>query len=150
MFQQLERVKQELDILNFGLDLTTMDDVFLKIGELEEAGDTDDDGDGDGEAEDAVESVTKQEGVTAGSSQQLVAGTVSGLLLVAGQLCGLLAKRLVYTWRRKLLYLTMAATPVCMATFIVLSLNPFTGTARERPARTMELASYDDPGEDDE
>ena len=149
MFQQLERVKQELDILNFGLDLTTMDDVFLKIGELEEAGDTDDDDDGDGEAEDAAESVTKQEGVTAGSTQQLVAGTVSGLLLVAGQLCGLLAKRLVYTWRRKLLYLTMAATPVCMATFIVLSLNPFTGTARERPARTMDLASYDDPGEDD-
>ena len=149
MFQQLERVKQELDILNFGLDLTTMDDVFLKIGELEEAGDTDGDDDGDGEAEDAVESVTKQEGVTAGSTQQLVAGTVSGLLLVAGQLCGLLIKRLVYTWRRKLLYLTMAATPVCMATFIVLSLNPFTGTARERPARTMDLASYDDPGKDD-
>ena len=147
MFQQLERGKQELDILNFGLDLTTMDDVFLKIGELEEAGDADDDG--EAEAEDAVESVRKQEGVAAGSSQQLVAGPVSGLLLVAGQLCGLLAKRMVYTWRRKLLYLTMAATPVCMATFIVLSLNPFTGTARERPARTMDLASYDDPGEDD-
>ena len=49
MFQQLERVKQELDILNFGLDLTTMDDVFLKIGELEEAGDTDDDGEAEPE-----------------------------------------------------------------------------------------------------
>ena len=36
MFLELERNKEELDIVNFGLDLTTMDDVFLKIGELQE------------------------------------------------------------------------------------------------------------------
>ena len=35
MFLELEANKTELDIANFGLDLTTMDDVFLKIGELE-------------------------------------------------------------------------------------------------------------------
>ena len=36
MFLELEKNKEELDIVNFGLDLTTMDDVFLKIGELQE------------------------------------------------------------------------------------------------------------------
>ena len=35
LFLELEANKAELDIANFGLDLTTMDDVFLKIGELE-------------------------------------------------------------------------------------------------------------------
>ena len=35
MFRELEANMADLDITNFGLDLTTMDDVFLKIGELE-------------------------------------------------------------------------------------------------------------------
>ena len=34
LFLELEANRAELDIANFGLDLTTMDDVFLKIGEL--------------------------------------------------------------------------------------------------------------------
>ena len=36
MFSDLEKDKLELGIANFGLDVTTMDDVFLKIGELQE------------------------------------------------------------------------------------------------------------------
>ena len=36
MFLDLEKEKVALGIANFGLDLTTMDDVFLKIGKLQE------------------------------------------------------------------------------------------------------------------
>ena len=36
MFLDLEKEKVALGIANFGLDLTTMDDVFLKIGELQD------------------------------------------------------------------------------------------------------------------
>ena len=36
MFLDLEKDKLQLGIANFGLDVTTMDDVFLKIGELQE------------------------------------------------------------------------------------------------------------------
>ena len=36
MFSDLEKAKNQLGIANFGLDLTTMDDVFLKIGELQD------------------------------------------------------------------------------------------------------------------
>ena len=42
MFFDLEKEKIKLGIANFGLDLTTMDDVFLKIGEMQEHADTDD------------------------------------------------------------------------------------------------------------
>ena len=42
MFFDLEKEKIKLGIANFGLDLTTMDDVFLKIGEMQENEDTDD------------------------------------------------------------------------------------------------------------
>ena len=36
LFMELEKIKIDLRISNFGLDLTTMDDVFLKIGELQD------------------------------------------------------------------------------------------------------------------
>ena len=36
MFLDLEKEKIALGIANFGLDVTTMDDVFLKIGEMHE------------------------------------------------------------------------------------------------------------------
>ena len=41
MFFDLEQEKIKLGIANFGLDLTTMDDVFLKIGEMQENEDLD-------------------------------------------------------------------------------------------------------------
>ena len=48
----------------------------------------------------------------------------SGLKLILIQLYGLLAKRSIYTWRRKILYFVMMAIPIAMAIFVVLSLNP--------------------------
>ena len=44
MFLDLEKDKNNLGIINFGLDLTTMDDVFLKIGELDTAEEVGQDG----------------------------------------------------------------------------------------------------------
>ena len=48
----------------------------------------------------------------------------SGLKLILIQLYGLIAKRSIYSWRRKILYFVMMAIPIAMAIFVVLSLNP--------------------------
>ena len=48
----------------------------------------------------------------------------SGLKLILIQLYGLIVKRSIYSWRRKILYFTMMAIPIAMAIFVVLSLNP--------------------------
>ena len=141
MFLDLEKEKKELDIVNFGLDLTTMDDVFLKIGELDEPDDNNPDI-GSIHSAEAMKDISKDD---AASDSGLVASSVSGLKLILIQLYGLLVKRMIYTWRRKILYISMMTQPITMAVFIVLSLNPYTGNVRERPARLMDLGSYTNP-----
>ena len=59
-----------------------------------------------------------------GSHTKLAVKSASGLKLILIQLYGLIAKRSIYSWRRKILYLTMMAIPIAMAIFVVLSLNP--------------------------
>ena len=59
-----------------------------------------------------------------GSESSLGAKTASGLRRVIIQLYGLILKRMIYSWRRKILYITMMLIPICMSLFVVLSLNP--------------------------
>ena len=146
MFLGLEKEKTSLDIVNFGLDLTTMDDVFLKIGELEEQeaiNATDNDAESRG-SNDNINLMTNEIDKSK-SNLVTISHPTSGLKLIMTQLYGLLVKRMIYTWRRKLLYFNMAVLPIVMAVFIVLSLNPFTGNVRERPVRLLDLESYTKP-----
>ena len=145
MFLELEKEKTSLDIVNFGLDLTTMDDVFLKIGELEEQ--EANAGDNDAVSQGSTDNIKLMTNEMDKSKSNLVpiSQSTSGLKLIITQLYGLLVKRMIYTWRRKLLYFNMAILPIVMAVLIVLSLNPFTGNVRERPARLLDLESYTEP-----
>lgn len=59
-----------------------------------------------------------------GSQTRLTVKFASGLKLILIQLYGLIAKRGIYSWRRKILYFTMMSIPIAMAIFVVLSLNP--------------------------
>ena len=146
MFLALEKEKNNLDIVNFGLDLTTMDDVFLKIGELEE-NEVSNNAENDAESQGSTDNVNLVTNELEKSKSNLVpiSQSASGLKLILTQLYGLIVKRMIYTWRRKLLYFNMAVLPIIMAVFIVLSLNPFTGNVRERPARLLELEGYTSP-----
>ena len=145
MFLELEKEKTSLDIVNFGLDLTTMDDVFLKIGELEEQ--EANAANNDAESQGSTDNIKLMTNEMDKSKSNLVpiSQSTSGLKLIITQLYGLLVKRMIYTWRRKLLYFNMAVLPIVMAVLIVLSLNPFTGNVRERPARLLDLESYTEP-----
>ena len=145
MFLELEKEKTSLDIVNFGLDLTTMDDVFLKIGELEEQ--EANTGDNDAVSQGSTDNIKLMTNEMDKSKSNLVpiSQSSSGLKLIITQLYGLLVKRMIYTWRRKLLYFNMAILPIVMAVLIVLSLNPFTGNVRERPVRLLDLESYTEP-----
>ena len=138
MFLQLEANKAKLDIVNFGLDLTTMDDVFLKIGELERKNTEDEVAIADNVSSilctdwknvNDIKSVCQVSEIDAshdkqGSQARLTVKFASGLKLILIQLYGLIAKRSIYSWRRKILYFVMMAIPIAMAIFVVLSLNP--------------------------
>eukprot|EP00092_Neocalanus_flemingeri_P060351 GFUD01072319.1.p1 GENE.GFUD01072319.1~~GFUD01072319.1.p1 ORF type:complete len:1563 (-),score=388.51 GFUD01072319.1:54-4385(-) len=142
MFLDLEKEKVELGIANFGLDLTTMDDVFLKIGELQENENIENIDTTDPSPEIPTNDFTGSE---TGSRLQMVPNLLSGYRLILNQMKGLLAKRMIYTWRRKMLYSFMMLIPIGMAVLTVLSLNPFTGNEREHPLRKLKLSGYSDP-----
>ena len=64
------------------------------------------------------------QGSETGSRQEIVPNMLTGASLILSQLKGLLAKRMIYTWRRKTLYSFMIMVPIGMAVLTVLSLNP--------------------------
>ena len=150
MFEEIETAKEELGVDSFGLSLTTMEDVFLKIGEMTEE---------EGEKKPVENSVHIENGggsvvngggnivnvshtaVNGGThvvngSEKLGAGwtdpemslskpeILSGGSLVWSQMVGLLVKRMTYTWRRKIFYSIMMLIPLAMAVFTVVSINP--------------------------
>jgi len=136
MFSDLEKDKLELGIANFGLDVTTMDDVFLKIGELQENEEINDN--------EEIANIDFH-GSETGSRQEIVPNMLTGASLILSQLKGLLAKRMIYTWRRKTLYSFMIMVPIGMAVLTVLSLNPFSGNEKKHPERKLVLDAYENP-----
>ena len=123
MFQAVELAKDQLGISSFGLSLTTMEDVFLKIGEM-----TEEIGKENGGPPVETDRVSWKAGsnidLEQRSEDSLVPELLSGWSLVLSQLVGLLVKRMTYTWRRKVLYTVMILIPVVMAVLTVVSINP--------------------------
>jgi len=137
MFQSLETAKDQLGISSFGLSLTTMEDVFLKVGEM-----ATEETNGHLPASESVASNLDIENMSTGS---LVKDLLDGWGLVWSQMKGLLVKRMVYTWRRKLLYLVMMVIPIAMALLTVLSTNPGKSTDITHPYLDITLSSYNEP-----
>jgi len=74
-----------------------------------------------------------------------VSDLLHGGPLIQSQMVGLLNKRMVYTWRRKILYIAMMFIPIVMALLTVSVSNPSNTKETKHPNRDIELSSYEDP-----
>ena len=116
LFERLEQEKDGLGVLNFGLSVTTMEDVFLKVGSLELNEEEEEE-----EEQDKVTVISNGNGLARMSS---VASSrysevpesldnkrpkLRGLKLWMSQMKGLLLKRIIYTKRRWILYSFMVS-----------------------------------------
>ncbi|XP_023336664.1 retinal-specific ATP-binding cassette transporter [Eurytemora carolleeae] len=135
MFEELEKKSNSLGIEHLGISLTTMEDVFLKIGELSEHDDSK-------HALTAAASRTVQNGRNGHLQPRKLA---TGLKLYLNQLRGLLNKRMIYTYRRPILYIVMMLVPIGMALFNVLSLNAVETRRSNNPPLSLSLGAYTDP-----
>ena len=116
-----------------------MEDVFLKVGEMA--------------TEETNSSLPASESASTASNVDVEnmgtgspeADLVDGWGLVWSQMTGLLVKRMVYTWRRKLLYLVMMIIPIALAVLTVLSANPGKSTDIKHPLMDITLSLYKDP-----
>lgn len=130
LFDVLEREKQNLGISSIGVSITTLEEVFLRVGKEAE-----DETDGQAFSESSVEYMK-----LTGSSEALTFKKKVGVTLMVQQFSALLMKRILFTYRKWLAFALQALIPIGMALLTIL-LSASTGSSSE-PPRTMNLSDY--------
>ncbi|OXA58482.1 ATP-binding cassette sub-family A member 3 [Folsomia candida] len=126
MFNQLLAQKSGLGLLDVGMSLTSMDDVFLKVEELEHTS-------SDHEAQSHM------------STESLIIDDyATGFLLWVQQFWTLLMKKMLYSMRRWKLLAIQMILPVAMLISAVLITNIAYNTYNRTPPLTISLSSYKD------
>ena len=129
LFENLEKVKKEYGILNFGLSATTMEDVFLRVGKMSEQ-----------VYQSSVSVQSQQQSQVLRDQMARMTSVVSnadmvdsnfnlydkkltGVSLWLSVMKGLLTKRMIYTYRRVVLFLVMAIVPFFLALLCQMVVN---------------------------
>ncbi|XP_017056192.1 phospholipid-transporting ATPase ABCA3 isoform X3 [Drosophila ficusphila] len=141
MFGQLEEQSQELHLNGYGVGITSMEEVFMKVGaEKDSTGNLKDQSEimngGSGfRGEDDNESV-QSDGIFSENRRLL-----QGLQLLSNQWKAMLLKKFLYTWRNKLLLLIQNIMPVFFVVVTILIIET-QGTFMELKPITMSLTQY--------
>lgn len=106
LFSELPKEKERLGITTVGMGHTTVDEVFMRVGEVTEAQDE------DHEMEDEIVTAQRLEKLTA-------------LQLFLLQFMGLLVKKILYTYRKRKLVIAQVIVPVLLLIGAILSCNGF-------------------------
>ncbi|KDR09441.1 hypothetical protein L798_00662, partial [Zootermopsis nevadensis] len=130
LFDVLERKKQQLCISSIGVSITTLEEVFLRVGK---------------EAEDESDRKTNSESHVEctellGSSEALTLKKAVGASLLVQKLTALFKKRVLFTRRKFLAVCPQALTAILLA-FLTVILGARTETTME-PPRIMNLSDY--------
>lgn len=141
LFTQMENNGDELGIASFGASVTTLEEVFIKVGELCER---------DNEEEAALkEPLALHDSQDFGSSRTTVVEDsqsirVEGLMLIFLKMYALLHKKFLHTWRNRLISLIQIIVPVSFA--IIACLISFAIPKKlDPPPLTLDLAKYKNP-----
>ncbi|KAH8409301.1 hypothetical protein KR009_012305 [Drosophila setifemur] len=141
MFGQLEDQSDELHLNGYGVGITSMEEVFMKVGaEKDSTGHLKDQSEimngGSGfRGEDDNESV-QSDGIFSENRRLL-----QGLQLLANQWKAMLLKKFLYTWRNKLLLLIQNIMPVFFVVVTILIIET-QGTFQELKPITFALTQY--------
>ncbi|KAG1652005.1 ATP-binding cassette sub-family A member 3 [Nymphon striatum] len=132
LFQQIEDNKEALGISGYGASITTMEEVFIKVGEKMDTGES--------------TAFTPSFKPNTGSSRtSSVADNDScrnkGIRLIGQQVYALLVKRILYSWRNKLLTLSQLAIPVMLMIFALLIIQT-TPKVVDSSSLTLELSVF--------
>ncbi|XP_017124894.1 phospholipid-transporting ATPase ABCA3 isoform X2 [Drosophila elegans] len=141
MFGQLEEQSEELHLNGYGVGITSMEEVFMKVGaEKDISGNMKDQSEimngGSGfRNEDDNESV-QSEGIFSENRRLL-----QGMQLLSNQWKAMLLKKFLYTWRNKLLLLIQNIMPVFFVVVTILIIET-QGTFQELKPITISLTQY--------
>ncbi|CAL8085798.1 unnamed protein product [Orchesella dallaii] len=135
MFTDLTQQKEHLKIKTIGLSLTTMDEVFLRVGELTEDKNSHDSDESDDESH--TNQFIKAEENT--GREKLV-----GWKLFMEQFIALLIKKSAYSYRNWKLMIPQLIIPVVLVILAILACNSFTWVDPPSPSFKFTLDSYND------
>ncbi|KAG1683891.1 ATP-binding cassette sub-family A member 3 [Nymphon striatum] len=138
LFQEIEDNKETLGISGFGASITTMEEVFIKVGEKMDSGES--------TATHLVSSQNFPSNVETRSSKNS-SMTVDhrirnrGMRLLIQHIYALFIKRMLYTWRNKLLTCSQLCLPVI---FIIFSLAIIQSSPKvvDSPSLTLNLSLF--------
>ncbi|XP_018909305.2 phospholipid-transporting ATPase ABCA3 isoform X1 [Bemisia tabaci] len=134
MFTKLESLKNELGIASLGVSCTTMEEVFLKVGEI--AAEERDSGDN--------ESSNSQENYSAFTSPEGDSGKLKlQPALLCQQFSALLNKKLIYSYRRRFMYLIFGIVPILASILSNFLLNSQEIGPPPMPALELDPSIYD-------
>ncbi|XP_059097129.1 phospholipid-transporting ATPase ABCA3-like [Tigriopus californicus] len=143
LLKRLTDMKSRLGIANFGLSVTTLEDVFLKVGSKTE--DTETLNQAQGQQEKPVQrSASIESGHRKRTLPEKREDLVSGFKLWFLQMKGLITKRMIQTKRNWMMYLLMGLVPMIMAILsgVVVNLVSDLGGTSESEPRRMTFADY--------
>eukprot|EP00095_Tigriopus_kingsejongensis_P007158 maker-scaffold285_size222332-snap-gene-1.18 protein:Tk07158 transcript:maker-scaffold285_size222332-snap-gene-1.18-mRNA-1 annotation:"hypothetical protein TcasGA2_TC002276" len=139
LLKELASCKADLGIANFGLSVTTLEDVFLKVGSKTEDTETLNMQDKKLKRVASIES-----GYTADRFRKPRNDLATGVKLWLLQMKGLLTKRVIQTKRNWIMYLIMAVVPIIMSVLAGVLTNIISqlGGLSETEPRTMNFGQY--------
>uniref|UniRef100_A0A646QF11 ATP-binding cassette sub-family A member 3 n=1 Tax=Hemiscolopendra marginata TaxID=943146 RepID=A0A646QF11_9MYRI len=138
LFEELEKKTINLGMNNFGISVTTMEEVFLKVGETAED---------DRKLGNSESNITLNDGVELlrnSDAKRSVLEFNKGYELKLQQFWGLLMKRWHYGRRRWILIIGQIVVPVIIVIIILLINNNINLEEAMEPARVMDLSQYGD------
>ncbi|KAK6177284.1 hypothetical protein SNE40_015412 [Patella caerulea] len=153
LFREIEDRKNELGINSFGTSATTMEEVFLKVGEGVD--DEDDEPQLNGVQNPAFQKDRTQNGgpSTNGNATEINIDSkdilafnkgfkrVSGFKLEVSRFYGMFIKKAIHTWRNKVVTLVQLLIPV-LATAAALALANVQTDPIQKPSLTLNLAPF--------
>ncbi|KAF8353746.1 hypothetical protein PRIPAC_95369 [Pristionchus pacificus] len=120
MFGELEIAQTRLSIRSFGVSVTTMEEVFLKVGKLADAarGRSNSEASMDENDDFANNDASKENGQSADLRNLRASRRLTGFSLFTAQFHAMFAKRAAYYLRRWMQFIPMLIIPVTITSFI--------------------------------
>jgi ATP-binding cassette subfamily A (ABC1) protein 3 len=161
LFERLEKEKENLSILNIGISITTLEDVFLRIGENENAASLEESHNSESEVQ-----TSHQYGSTAiNNSSSFVSQSVDliqddeflnfglwtgsknedrlfGVFLVLQQFYALFVKRVIHTMRNKALIISQLVIPIAALLINLIYFKYAPIKPEDSPPLAMNLSRY--------
>ncbi len=143
MFNSLEKEKDNLNILNIGISITTLEDVFLRIGEYENFSD-EEEGENRSLQNNAnysqeIDEEFKNYGLWIGSKKE---HRIGGILLVLQQFRASFTKRFIHSIRNKALIISQLVIPIACLLINLIYLKYAPIKAEDSPPLAMNLSRY--------